>query len=224
MSVRLFLIATVVVAGAGRARADDVYTNWGTAWATLNRLQTLPVQAKDGAGATPVTAAEPKPASTKQPLQDWLVASTFQDKPFDQFVRDQLAAVKVRRWEQWFDGAAFGHRYLAEDLVLDGKGLNDVSAAPGTTIRKSGEGVAIVAVKDGGKYTVSMDGPGTMYLIGMYDYSFVQVISKTGDGDLVWVLLDPDAFCAGPTVKGKLEGKGRVRSGTEKEVNDLRSK
>src|SRR5262245_23772406 len=82
---------------------------------------------------------------------------------------------------------AFGGVAPAEDLVIDGKGLNDVSAAPGTSIKKSGEGVAIVALKDGGKYIVSMDGPGTMYLVGMDDYSSVEVISKTGDGDLVWV-------------------------------------
>src|SRR5262245_50444408 len=119
---------------------------------------------------------------------------------------------------------AFGGRALAEDLVISGKGLNDLSAAPGTTIKKSGEGVAIVALNNFGKYTVSMDGPGTMYLIGMYDYSSVQVISKNGDGDLVWVPLDPDAFCAGPTVKGEIKGNGKIRSGTQKEVNDLRSK
>jgi hypothetical protein len=119
---------------------------------------------------------------------------------------------------------AFGSDAPAKDLVISGKGLIDVSAAPGTSIKKSGEGVAIVAVKDGGKYTVSMDGPGTLYLIGMYDYSSVEVISKTGDGDLVWVPLDPDTFSAGPTVKGKIDGNGKIRSGTQKEVNDLRSK
>jgi hypothetical protein len=119
---------------------------------------------------------------------------------------------------------AFGGRALAEDLVISGKGLNDLSAATGTTIKKSGEGVAIVALSNFGKYTVSMDGPGTMYLVGMYAYSSVQVISKTGDGDLVWVPLDPDEFCAGPTVKGKIEGDGKIRSGTQKEVNDVRSK
>jgi hypothetical protein len=119
---------------------------------------------------------------------------------------------------------AFGGT-LAEDLVLDGKGFNDVSAAPGTSIKKSGEGVVIVALKDGGKYTVSMDGPGTMYLIGMDDYSSVEVISKTGDGDLVWVPpMNPRAARIGPTVKGRIDGKGKVRSGTQKEVNDLRSK
>jgi hypothetical protein len=113
----------------------------------------------------------------------------------------------------------------AEDLVLDGKRLNDVSAAPGTSIKKSGEGVAIVTVKDDGKYTVSMDGPGTMYLIGTDDYSSVEVISKAGDGDLVWVPpMNPHAARVGPTVKGKIDGKGKVRMGTQKEVNDLRSK
>jgi hypothetical protein len=119
---------------------------------------------------------------------------------------------------------AFGDGAPAKDLVLDGKGLNDVSTEPGTSIKKSGEGVAIVALNNFGKYTVSMDGPGTMYLIGMYSYSSVQVISKTGDGDLVWIPLDPDEFCAGPTVKGKVEGNGRIRIGTQKEVKDLRSK
>jgi hypothetical protein len=119
---------------------------------------------------------------------------------------------------------AFGGVAPAEDLILDGKGLNDVSAAPGTHIKKSEEGVAIVALNNFGKYTVSMDGPGTLYLIGMYDYSSVQVISKNGDGDLVWVPLDPDAFCAGPTVKGKIEGNGKIRTGTDKEINKLRSK
>jgi hypothetical protein len=121
---------------------------------------------------------------------------------------------------------AFGGRTLADDLVLDGKGLNDVSAAPGTNIKKSGEGVAIVAFNflKNGKYTVSMDGPGTMYLVGMNDYSKVEVISKTGDGDLVWVPMYPEDYCAGPTVKGKVDGKGKIRSGTQKEVNDLRSK
>lgn len=120
--------------------------------------------------------------------------------------------------------AAFGGRASAEDLVISGKGVNDLSAAPGTHIKKSGEGVAIVALRNFGKYTMSMDGPGTLYLIGMYDYSSVQVISRSGDGDVVWVPLDPDGFCAGPTVKGKMEGKGKVRSGTHKEVHDLRSK
>jgi hypothetical protein len=119
---------------------------------------------------------------------------------------------------------AFGGRALAEDLVLDSKGPNDISAAPGTHIKKSGEGVAIVAVKDGGKYTVSMDGPGTLYLVGTDDYSSVEVISKTGDGDLVWVPPNPHAARIGPTVKGKIVGNGRIRSGTQKEVNDLRSR
>jgi hypothetical protein len=119
---------------------------------------------------------------------------------------------------------AFGGVAPTEDLVLDGKGLNDVSAAPGTSIKKSGEGVAIVALKDGGKYTVSMDGPGTMYLIGTDDYSSVEVISKTGDGDLVWVPpMNPHAARIGPTVKGKIEGDGKIRSGTQKEISDLRS-
>ena len=120
---------------------------------------------------------------------------------------------------------AFGGRALAEDLVLDGKGFNDVSAAPGTHIKKSGEGVVIVALKDGGKYTVSMDGPGTLYLIGLDDYSSVEVIAKTGDGDLVWVPpMSPRATRAGPTVKGKIDGNGKIRSGTQKEISDLRSK
>jgi hypothetical protein len=119
---------------------------------------------------------------------------------------------------------ASGGRALADDdLVLSGKGHKDVSAAPGTSINKSGEGVAIVAVNDG-KYTVSMDGPGTLYLVGMDDYSSVEVISKTGDGDLVWVpSMNPKAG-RGPMVKGKIEGDGKIRSGTQKEVNDLRSK
>jgi len=118
-----------------------------------------------------------------------------------------------------------GNHAPAADLVLSGPGLTDVSAAPGTSIKKSGEGVAIVALKDDGKYTVSMDGPGTLYLVGTDDYSSVEVISKTGDGDLVWVPpMNPKAARVGPTVKGKIEGKGKVRSGTQKEVNDLRSK
>src|SRR5690349_17776816 len=107
---------------------------------------------------------------------------------------------------------AFGGHAPAEDLVLDGKGLIDVSAAPGTVIKKSGEGTAIVALRDGGKYTVSMDGPGTMYLIGMEDYSSVQVTAKSGDGDLVWVPMDPNEFHAGPTVKGKTDGNGKIRA------------
>src|SRR5262245_40794877 len=120
---------------------------------------------------------------------------------------------------------AFGGVAPIEDLVLDGKGLKDVSAAPGTHIKKGGEGVAIVAVKDDGKYTVSMDGPGTLYLVGTDDYSSVEVISKTGDSDLVWVPpANPHAARIGPTLKGKTDGKGKIRSGTQKEVNDLRSK
>ena len=111
----------------------------------------------------------------------------------------------------------------AEDVVLDGL-FNDVSAAPGANIKKRGEGAAIIALKSSGKHTVSMEGPGTIYLIGLNDYSKVEVISKTGDGDLVWVPVEPGEFCAGPTVKGKIEGKGKIRSGTQKEVNDLRSK
>jgi hypothetical protein len=118
-----------------------------------------------------------------------------------------------------------GGRALADDLVISGKGLNDVSAAPGTSIKKSGEGVAIVALKDDGKYIVSMDGPGTMYLVGTDDYSSVEVISKTGDGDLVWVPpTNPRAARVGPTVKGKIDGRGKIRSGTQKEVNDLCAK
>src|SRR5262249_37796814 len=120
---------------------------------------------------------------------------------------------------------AFGGVAPIEDLVLDGKGLKDVSAAPGTHIKKGGEGVAIVAVKDDGKYTVSMDGPGTLYLVGTDDYSPVEVISKTGDGDLVWVPpANPRAARVGPTVKGKIDGKGKIRSGTQNEVIDIRSK
>jgi hypothetical protein len=117
-----------------------------------------------------------------------------------------------------------GGRALADDdLVLSGKGHKDVSAAPGTSIKKSGEGVAIVAVNDG-KYTVSMDGPGTLYLVGMDDYSSVEVISKTGDGDLVWVPSKHPKEARGPLVKGKIEGDGKIRLGTQKELNDLRSK
>lgn len=120
---------------------------------------------------------------------------------------------------------AFGGVALTEDLVLDAKGLNDISAAPGTHIRKTGEGTAIVALKDDGQYTVSMDGAGTLYLVGTDDYSAVEVIAKTGDGDLVWVPpANPHAARIGPTVKGKISGNGRIRSGTQKEVNDLRSR
>jgi hypothetical protein len=36
--------------------------------------------------------------------------------------------------------------------------------------------------------------------------------------------MNPRAARVGPTVKGKSDGKGKVRSGTHKEVNDLRSK
>ncbi len=121
--------------------------------------------------------------------------------------------------------AASRGRPRAEDLVLSGTALQDVSAAPGTTIRKSGEGVAIVALKDEGKYVVLMEGPGTLYLVGTDDYSTVEVISKTGDGDLVWVPpANPHSARIGPTVKGTLAGKGRIRSGTQKEVSDLRSR
>jgi hypothetical protein len=120
---------------------------------------------------------------------------------------------------------AFGGGAPGENLILDGKVLQDVSAAPGTHIKKSGEGVAIVTLKDDGNYTVSMDGPGTLYLVGTDDYSPVEVISKTGDGHLVWVPpTNPASARIGPTVKGKIEGKGNIRSGTQKEVNDLRSK
>src|SRR5262245_49847285 len=119
---------------------------------------------------------------------------------------------------------AFGGDTPADDLVLGGL-FNDVSAAPGTNIKKSGEGVAIVTFNflKNGKYTVSMDGPGTLYLVGMNDYSSVVVNSKTGDGDLVWVPMYPDDYCAGPTVKGKIDGKGKIRSGTQKEVNRWRT-
>jgi RNA polymerase sigma factor (sigma-70 family) len=113
---------------------------------------------------------------------------------------------------------------LAKELVLDGKGLfYDVSAAPGTHIKKSGEGVAIVTIRDIGNYTLSMDGPGTLYLLGTDDYSTVEVIRKTGDGDLVWVTPNPKSARIGPTVKGKIDGKGKIRMGTLKEVDDLRS-
>jgi RNA polymerase sigma factor (sigma-70 family) len=113
----------------------------------------------------------------------------------------------------------------SKELVLDGKGLfYDISAAPGTHIKKSGEGVAIVAIQDDGRYTVSMNGPGTLYLVGTDDYSTVEVIRMTGDGDLVWVTPNPRSARIGPTVKGKIEGKGKIRFGTLKEVNDLRAK
>jgi RNA polymerase sigma factor (sigma-70 family) len=116
-------------------------------------------------------------------------------------------------------------RKPAKELVLDGKGLfYDVSAAPGTHIKKSGEGVAIVTIRDEGNYTLSMDGPGTLYLLGTDDYSTVEVIRKTGDGDLVWVTPNPKSARIGPTVKGNIEGKGKIRMGTLKEVNDLRAK
>jgi hypothetical protein len=118
---------------------------------------------------------------------------------------------------------AFAGGDLAEEVTLNAKGLSDVSAAPGASIKKSGEGAVIVALKHG-KYTVSMDGPGTMYLIGLDDYSSVEVTLKSGDGDLVWAPTDPDALAAGPTLKGKLDGSGRIRSGSQKEVNDVRSK
>jgi hypothetical protein len=113
---------------------------------------------------------------------------------------------------------------LPEDLILDGKEFYDVSAAPGTSIKKSGEGVAIVSVKDGAKHVVSMEGTGTLYLIGTDDYSSVEVTSKTGDGDLVWVQPNPHGARIGPGVKGRIDGKGRIRSGALKEVNDLRNR
>jgi RNA polymerase sigma factor (sigma-70 family) len=115
-------------------------------------------------------------------------------------------------------------RNLADELVLDGKGPYDVSAASGTHIKKSGEGVAIVAVRDEGRYTLSMDGPGTLYLVGTDDYSIVEVISKTGDGDLVMTTPNPRSAHIGPTVKGKIDGKGKIRFGSQKDVDDLRSK
>lgn len=113
---------------------------------------------------------------------------------------------------------------VESDLAISGKSLCDVSAAPGTRIKKSGEGVAIVALKDGGKYTVSMDGPGTLYLIGMDDYSSVEVISKIGDGELVWVPPKNPEVRVGPTLKGKTDGNGTIRSGTDTEVSDRRAK
>jgi hypothetical protein len=122
------------------------------------------------------------------------------------------------------EGPANQKKPPVEDLVLDGKEFHDVSAAPGTHIKKRGAGVAIVSIRDVGNYTLTMDGPGTLYLLGTDDYSTVEVISKTGDGDLVWVMPNPKGAAIGPRVKGKIEGKGKIRMGTQKEVNDLRSK
>jgi hypothetical protein len=36
--------------------------------------------------------------------------------------------------------------------------------------------------------------------------------------------MNPRAARIGPTVKGKIDGKGKIRSGTQKEVNEIRSK
>jgi hypothetical protein len=36
--------------------------------------------------------------------------------------------------------------------------------------------------------------------------------------------MDPEFYRAGPSVKGKVEDNAKVRSGTQKDVNDLRSK
>jgi antitoxin component of MazEF toxin-antitoxin module len=66
-------------------KTDDVYTFWGTAWATLGLLHTLPVWAKDGVGATlgatPVTAAGAedlgKPKESKALEGEYLIESAL---------------------------------------------------------------------------------------------------------------------------------------------------
>ena len=46
--------------------------------------------------------------------------------------------------------------------------------------------------------------PGTLYLVGTDDYSSVEVISKTGDGDLVWVPPNPRSARIGPCHRGNV--------------------
>ena len=101
---------------------------------------------------------------------------------------------------------------------ISGDGAKDVSCEPGT-IYKTGAGVAIVKLRDG-TYTVSMDGPGDLYLFGLQDYATVTA-EKNGDGTLVWIPNEEEKRSGGPAV-GSGDGKGKIRMGTWSEIVKLR--
>lgn len=102
----------------------------------------------------------------------------------------------------------------------DGNSFIDASCASGGLIWKNGPGDAVVALQEG-SYTVWMDGPGSMYLIGRNDYRDVRVTSKNGEGTLCWVPSDPSRPSFGPIVEWK-DGPGAVRTCPWSNIRRLR--
>jgi hypothetical protein len=104
---------------------------------------------------------------------------------------------------------------------INGPGFNDVSLSPDTDVRKDGPGTAIITLEQG-SYTVWMNGPGRMFLIGLNDFRPVLVTFKDGDGDLIWVPTDQDKAAFPPKLTGTMNGKGKIRMGTWDEVKRAR--
>ncbi len=110
-----------------------------------------------------------------------------------------------------FYGASF-----AGDFIGDVKG--DVVCRPGS-IYKNGKGLAIVGLQEG-EYFIHMAGAGKMFLYGLQDYRRV-LIDKTGNGDLIWVPVDTHKEFFAPVIS-HMEGKGKIRLGSNKELDKSR--
>jgi len=101
---------------------------------------------------------------------------------------------------------------------LDGNVNRDIFCSPGS-IHKNGKGLAIVRLQEG-KYFVYMTGAGKMFLHGLQDYRGV-LIEKRGNGELIWVPADTNKEFFAPIIHS-LEGKGKIRIGSIKELDKSR--
>jgi hypothetical protein len=109
---------------------------------------------------------------------------------------------------------------FAAERIINGLGFTDVTLPAGESVHKDGPGDAILNIKGG--ISVWKNGPGKLYLIGLNDYSVVNLTFKDGDGDIVWVPVDPDKFSAGPIISGTNNGAGKIRQGSWSEIIELR--
>jgi len=105
---------------------------------------------------------------------------------------------------------------------IDGTALSDVTIASGDSIHKDGPGDAIVNLK--GPTKIWKNGSGKLYLIGMNDYSVVDITIKDGEGNILWVPVDPEKFSAGPVISGTFNGPGKLMQGVWRDVAALRPK
>jgi hypothetical protein len=111
---------------------------------------------------------------------------------------------------------------FANEIVMDGDGFRDITVVQGDSIHKDGKGNAIENVK--GPIKVWKNGADHIYLIGLNDYSVVEITFKDGDGHVYWVPVDPDKYSSGPAVTGVIQGNGKILQGKWSDVVALRPK